>query len=67
LGYTFNNKLFGNVLQSLRIYTTIENALLITKYTGYDPEVGGGTIGRGIDSQGIPMPRNFLFGVQLSF
>jgi TonB-dependent starch-binding outer membrane protein SusC len=67
LGYTFNNKLFGNVFQSLRIYTTIENALLITKYTGYDPEVGGGTIGRGIDSQGIPMPKNYLFGVQLSF
>lgn len=73
LGYTFNNKWFGNIFQSLRIYTTIENALLITKYTGYDPEsgfdttVGSGTIGRGIDHQGIPMPKNYLFGIQLSF
>jgi hypothetical protein len=67
LGYTFNSKLFGKVLQSLRIYATVENAFIITKYTGYDPEVGGGTVGRGIDSQGIPMPKNFLFGVQLSF
>lgn len=73
LGYTFNNKLFGNIFQSLRLYVTIENSILITKYTGYDPESGfdatvsGGTIGRGIDHQGIPMPKNYLFGVQLSF
>ncbi len=67
LGYTFNKKVLGNVFQSLRIYTTLENALLITKYTGYDPEVGGGTVGRGIDYQGIPMPKNYLFGVQLTF
>lgn len=74
LGYTFNNKMFGNMFQSLRIYTTVENALLITKYTGYDPEAGfdtntpgSSTIGRGLDRQGIPMPKNYLFGVQLSF
>jgi hypothetical protein len=73
IGYTFNKNLVGGVFQSLRIYATIENALLITKYTGYDPESGfdstvsGSTIGRGIDHQGIPMPKNYLFGVQLSF
>lgn len=67
LGYTINNKLFGNLFQSLRIYATVENALLITKYTGYDPEVGGGTVGRGIDYQGIPIPKNYLFGIQLTF
>ncbi len=67
LGYTFDKKLFGNTFQSLRLYVTIENSLLITKYTGYDPEVGGGTIGRGIDYQGIPMPKNYLFGIQVSF
>lgn len=67
LGYTINNKLLGHIFQSLRIYATVENALLITKYTGYDPEVGGGTVGRGIDYQGIPMPKNYLFGIQLTF
>lgn len=67
IGYTFNNKMFGSLFQSLRIYATIENALLITKYTGYDPEVGGGTVGRGIDYQGVPMPKNYLFGIQLTF
>ena len=73
IGYTFNKNLVGSVFQSLRIYATIENALLITNYTGYDPESGfdstvsGSTIGRGIDHQGIPMPKNYLFGIQLSF
>ena len=67
IGYTFNNKLFGNALQSLRIYTTMENLLLITKYKGFDPEVGGGTIARGLDTQGIPMPKNYLLGIQISF
>jgi TonB-linked SusC/RagA family outer membrane protein len=67
LGYSINNKWFGNIFQSLRIYATVENVLTFTKYKGYDPEVGGGTIARGIDYSGVPMPKNYLFGVQVSF
>jgi hypothetical protein len=67
LGYSINNKWIGNIFQSLRIYATVENALTLTKYKGYDPEVGGGTTARGIDYSGVPMPKNYLLGVQVSF
>jgi len=71
VGYTLDKKVLANVIQSLRVYTTIENAVTITKYKGYDPEVGdpdgSGTMDRGIDYSGIPLPRNYLLGVQVTF
>jgi len=68
LGYTLNNKWFRQALSSFRVYATVENAFTITKYTGYDPDFGGGdNIERGRDEFDTPLPRNFLFGVQVSF
>lgn len=60
LGYTF-----GEIVQyvsSLRVYTTIQNAFVITKYPGLDPEVYSG-----IDNNIYPRPRNFIFGVSVQF
>lgn len=47
----------------LRPYVTGENLLTFTKYTGYDPEVGGGVFG--IDKGQYPPARSILFGLQI--
>jgi iron complex outermembrane receptor protein len=60
LGYTF-----GEIIpqvSSLRVYGTIQNAFIITKYKGLDPEVFSG-----IDDNIYPRPRNFIFGVSVQF
>lgn len=65
-GYTLPNNLFGGIgVSKLRVYVSAENLFTITKYTGYDPEVGGGVFG--IDKGQYPQARTFIGGVQLSF
>jgi iron complex outermembrane receptor protein len=46
----------------LRITANVQNAFVITKYTGLDPEVNGG-----IDNQIYPRPRIYALGVNLDF
>jgi hypothetical protein len=66
LGYTLPNHLLSRVgISRFRVYVTAENLLTLTKYTGYDPEVGGGIFG--IDRGQYPQARTFLGGVQLTF
>jgi len=61
LGYTFP-KLFTDK-QSARVYFTVQNPFVITKYSGLDPEISG----EGIDKEIYPRPRSFMFGVNLNF
>lgn len=49
-------------VSNLRLYATVQNVFLITKYKGLDPEVSNG-----IDNNIYPRPRNFLFGVSVEF
>ncbi len=60
VGYTFND-LFNQV-QSLRVSATVQNAFVITDYSGLDPEVFGG-----IDNNVYPRPRTFILGLSLNF
>jgi iron complex outermembrane receptor protein len=60
VGYTFNN-LFDQV-QSLRVSGTVQNAFVITNYSGLDPEVFSG-----IDNEVYPRPRTFILGLSLNF
>jgi iron complex outermembrane receptor protein len=46
----------------MRIYGTVQNPLLITKYDGLDPEIGNG-----IDNNVYPRPLTVLFGVSVTF
>ncbi|WP_295116869.1 TonB-dependent receptor [uncultured Chitinophaga sp.] len=66
LGYSLPSALIRKVaLQKARIYLMSENLLTFTKYTGYDPEIGGGvmSIDRGI----YPQARSFMLGVNVTF
>jgi iron complex outermembrane receptor protein len=60
LGYTFPNWLEGKA--SVRLSAGVQNAFVITKYSGLDPEVFSG-----IDNTIYPRQRQFLFGVNMKF
>lgn len=60
LGYTFD-RLFTERLNG-RVAFTVQNAFVITKYSGLDPEVAGG-----IDNNIFPRPRTFMLGLNLNF
>lgn len=59
VGYTFND-LF-NQGTTLRLSGTVQNAFVITNYSGLDPEVFGG-----IDNNVYPRPRSFILGLNLN-
>ena len=70
VGYTFNLPQLSG--RATRVYVSGDNLLLLTPYTGYDPEVftdanqdGIGT--RGIDYLTYPRARTITTGVRLSF
>lgn len=55
---------------SLRVFTKIQNVYTFTNYSGYDPEVGSfnqDALLSGVDNGRFPMPRTFLFGVNVTF
>jgi hypothetical protein len=65
IGYTLPNRLFSHIgVSRLRVYVSSENLITLTKYTGYDPEVGGGVFG--IDKGQYPQARSFIGGIQIS-
>jgi iron complex outermembrane receptor protein len=58
VGYNFD-KIFTDKLKG-RLSFTVQNAFVITKYKGLDPEVDNG-----IDNNLYPRPRTFLLGLNL--
>lgn len=71
IGYTFRNLggALGQHVRRARIYVTGQNLLLLTPYSGYDPEVNinAGLASLGIDYAQYPRPRSFTLGVSLGF
>ena len=74
LGYTFDTKAMGiaNWLKELRLSFTGQNLLTITNYSGFDPEINqdksvGGVQSFGIDDNGYPRARTFVFGLNVTF
>ena len=71
IGYTVKSKLI-KWLSSARIYATGNNLLVITKYTGFDPEVNVNASENGVPSLGMdytayPKARTFTLGLNLQF
>lgn len=66
LGYTLPTAIVNKVgFQKARLYVTAENLFTLTKYTGYDPEIGGDVMG--LDRGYYPQARSILFGANLQF
>jgi TonB-linked SusC/RagA family outer membrane protein len=70
LGYTIPARRVS-WLSSCRVYATVQQAYIFTKYTGMNPEVNVGganpTAGVGIDENAYPIPRTFSLGLNVAF
>ena len=66
IGYSLPSELLSKYgIDKLRIYFTTENLLTFTKYSGFDPEIGGGIFG--IDRGYYPQAITNQVGVNLQF
>lgn len=62
VGYTVSKARLQKMgIQRARIYISSNNLLTLTKYTGYDPEIGGNLYS--IDKGIYPQSKSFLFGL----
>lgn len=61
LGYTFSNWLNGKA--SVRLSAGVQNAFVITNYSGLDPEITN----NGVDNTIYPRQRTILFGANIKF
>ena len=72
LGYTLPQNVLrrlGPGLGQIRFYTSVQNALLITDYPGFNPEVnasGNSALSQGVDAGSYPMTRTVSFGINMS-
>ena len=76
LGYNFDSSTIEKLgLSSLKIYVSAIDAIVLTKYTGYDPEINSYANGDnfqqnvsiGYDSGGYPGVSQYVMGLNLSF
>lgn len=68
LGYNLPARFAQRVkLQNVRIYGGVQNALTLTKYLGYNPEVSGyeGPLTGGVDYGSYPVARTYTIGLNL--
>lgn len=77
LGYTLPKSLTSKInLSKVRVYVTAQNLFTITKYSGFDPELGEtyadaddnyGVTELAVDRGQFPQPRTFIFGINVNF
>ncbi|CAG5067628.1 TonB-dependent receptor P3 [Dyadobacter sp. CECT 9623] len=66
LGYSLPAAVISKVaLKKARVYVMSQNLFTITKYTGYDPEIGGNVLS--IDKGIYPQARSFMVGLNIGF
>jgi TonB-linked SusC/RagA family outer membrane protein len=67
IGYTFPKNMMDEIkIRSLRMYLQAVNLFTFTKYSGLDPEIGGGDLAFGIDYGNYPNAKQFIFGLSLT-
>lgn len=73
LGYTLPKDMITRMgLQRIRVYLSVNNLVTLTKYTGFDPEIGGTFTNQnhgsyGVDNGIYPQARTFLAGLNVTF
>jgi hypothetical protein len=71
LGYSFAQPLLERVkVANARIYVQVQNAALLTKYSGIDPEIstnGASNTGAGVDRNSVGQARTYTVGFNIGF
>lgn len=71
LGYSLPSKLLKRAkIENFRVYATVNNLAVWTRYTGYDPEVNtrrSTPLTPGVDYSAYPRSRAFICGLNLTF
>lgn len=71
LGYRLPANLIKKIsLSSARVYGQVQNAFVLTEYTGADPEIsanGNTNIAPGVDRNSVGQGRTYTFGLQVGF
>src|SRR5690606_17083089 len=66
IGYTLPQSATERIgMYRARVYVSSNNLLTITKYPGFDPEIGGSSYG--IDRAIYPQSRSLLLGLNIGF
>lgn len=67
VGYTLPASSLSKVyLKSVRVYVQAVNLFTVTKYSGLDPEIGGGDRAFGVDAGNYPNVKQFIIGLNLT-
>jgi TonB-linked SusC/RagA family outer membrane protein len=69
VGYNFSEVALSKIkVQNFRVFLSGTNVITWTKYSGYTPEIGGGSVlGTGYDGGLYPLARTFNVGISASF
>jgi TonB-linked SusC/RagA family outer membrane protein len=70
LGYTLPKKWLNKIfINDLRVFASMDDWFVITKYPGFDPETAstGSSTGMGLDKGSYPNAKKLMFGVNLTF
>lgn len=74
IGYNLTKALLSKVhVEKLRLFVSASNLFTITKYPGFDPEIGsqktiyGGDIAMGVDRGVYPQARGYMIGLSITF
>ena len=70
LGYTLPKKWTKKIMiENLRLYASMDDWFVITKYPGFDPETAStsSSSGMGLDKGSYPNARKLMFGINVSF
>ena len=70
LAYNINKPILWNFVKGGRVYFTADNVFTLTRFSGADPEVrleGTSWSLAGMFNDNYPVPRSFIFGIDLKF
>lgn len=70
-GYTFRNRVLGPNISKLRVFLTFQNLITITRYSGFDPEIGADVSYSnnmyGVDRGAYPQAKAYILGINFNF
>jgi hypothetical protein len=69
LGYTLPASAARKIhVETLRIYVAANNLLTLTRYMGFDPDLGSSNVlSAGVDYGMYPQARSIMSGIQIKF